>query len=116
MRSERVRGPAVRVWWSPGGGSLCACTSPHRRYKFHHSNRVMSLFSASRYMGTYSNKGAFLVLEHGSRKNLQQFIAHRCVRAAVHRCSPTLLATSSRCKRGAAPPPPLRPTAWVQWT
>ena len=48
-----------------------------RRYKFHHSNRVMSLFSASRYMGTYSNKGAFLVLEHGSRKNLQQFIAHR---------------------------------------
>ena len=38
----------------------------------------MSLFSASRYMGTYSNKGAFLVLEHGLKKNLQQFIAHRC--------------------------------------
>jgi len=36
----------------------------------------MTLFSASRYMGTYSNKGAFLVLEHGMKKNLQQFIAH----------------------------------------
>lgn len=45
-------------------------------YKFHHGNRVLTLFSASRYMGTYTNKGAILVLRPGMKKNLQQFIAH----------------------------------------
>lgn len=36
----------------------------------------MTLFSASRYMGAYDNRGAFLVVEPGLRRNLQQFVAH----------------------------------------
>ena len=41
-----------------------------------HNGRLITIFSASRYCGTQTNKGAFLVLDKSLQPEIQQFYAH----------------------------------------
>lgn len=45
-------------------------------YDLVHNGRVMTLFSASRYCGSQTNKGAFLSMKNDLQPEIQQFYAH----------------------------------------
>lgn len=45
-------------------------------FQIQHGGRLITLFSASRYCGTQTNKGAFLTLGHDLQPEIQQFYAH----------------------------------------
>jgi len=45
-------------------------------YELIHNGRLMTLFSASRYCGMQTNKGAFLSMRNDLQPEIQQYYAH----------------------------------------
>ena len=45
-------------------------------YEVLHDGRLITIFSASRYCGTQTNKGAFITFGHDLQPEIQQFYAH----------------------------------------